>query len=524
MQRGAEIYGAKCALCHQFNGTGAPPVYPPLAGSDFLLADANRAIRILCEGLEGPITVNGKPYLNVMPAQVLDNQQVADVLTYVLNSWGNSAPALDASKVASVRKGTRFATYDLLAKASAYQPLPRPPEGWQVQEVAPLPEFCTRLATAGDGQPVYVLGQKGTIHVLDAASHALQPIVRAADYLGEKPRDLNALGLALSPDKRLYIVTDERIADGAEGVNFVQNEVTLWRTTATADGHPAKPEKWFRVRYPWGVGPYNHGVSALAFGPDGMLYVNSGSRTDGGEAGKDPRIFSGGETDVTACIWRLDPRAAEPKLEVFTRGTRNVWGLAFDGSGRLFSVSNGPDASPAEEMDLLVQGRHYGFPFQFSDWPVKPGSPYPHTPPPPPGLEFTLPVRNLGPAAGGSSAKPLATFDAHSSPGGLVWCGADWPAPLKNTFLITRFGNLLGAPAAPEDVGFDLLSARVAEQADGTWTAEMTTILSPLGRPLDIIRTGPGRALVLEYTRPTNFRDRLGWLPGRIIELSSTSR
>jgi hypothetical protein len=49
----------------------------------------------------------------------------------------------------------------------------------------------------------------------------------------------------------------------------------------------------------------------------------------------------------------------------------------------------------------------------------------------------------------------------------------------------------------------------------------VTTVLAPLGRPLDIVRTGPGRAFILEYTRPRNFREKLGWLPGRVIELSA---
>ena len=103
----------------------------------------------------------------------------------------------------------------------------------------------------------------------------------------------------------------------------------------------------------------------------------------------------------------------------------------------------------------------------------------------------------------------------------MIWCGHDWPESLRGSFLITRFGNLLGPPAAPEDVGFDLLSARLRPRAGGGWEARVTSVLAPLGRPLDIVRTGPGRAFILEYTRPINFRDKLGWLPGRVIELSA---
>ena len=84
-------------------------------------------------------------------------------------------------------------------------------------------------------------------------------------------------------------------------------------------------------------------------------------------------------------------------------------------------------------------------------------------------------------------------------------------------FLVPRFGNLL---AKPEDSGFDVLSVRPRVRADGSWEAEVHTVLAPLGRPLDVHAWPGGRVLILEYTRPTNFKDRLGWLPGRILELA----
>ena len=171
-------------------------------------------------------------------------------------------------------------------------------------------------------------------------------------------------------------------------------------------------------------------------------------------------------------------------------------------------------------MDCIAAGGHYGFPYQFANWPVRPAYPYKHTPPPPPGVEFTLPVRNLGPAAGGRADQPLYTFDAHSSPAGMIWCGTEYAEPLRESFVITRFGNLLGAPAAPDDVGFDVIGAKVERTSNGEWQARMTSLLAPLGRPIDVLGIGDGRVLILEYTRPTNFKGKLGWLPGRIIELA----
>jgi glucose/arabinose dehydrogenase/mono/diheme cytochrome c family protein len=514
MQRGEALYTAKCAMCHQLNGAGAPPVFPPLAQSDWLKANREGAIKALCEGLEGVISVNGVRYDGVMPAQVLDDTETADVLTYATNSWGNSASAFTADEIRRVRATTRFKSYDELVKATAFAPLPQPPDGFSVREVAQLPEFCTRLATRGDGQPVYVLSQKGSVFLLDASAGTLLPVIRAADYLSG---DVSAYGLHHAPDGRLYLVTNRR--DNTKSPP--ENEVVVWRTAPLTDTTPAPPGRWLTVRYPWGIGPFTHGVGHIATGPDGMLYINSGSRTDAGEAGSDARYYQGGETDLTACLWRVDPRAEKPSVEVFARGIRNAWGFAWDGEGHLFTASNGPDADAPEELDFIQPGRHYGFPYQFADWPAQAGSPYPHTPAVPDGLVVTKAIRNFGPAAGGSPEKPIATFDPHSSPGGMIWCGDDWPAPLRHCFLLTRSGNLL---PTPHDVGFDLLAVRLSRDDDGTWRASAHTILSPLGRPLDVIRTGPGRALILEYTRPTNFRERLGWLPGRVIELSTPTR
>ncbi|HVU34982.1 MAG TPA: copper-containing nitrite reductase [Opitutaceae bacterium] len=103
--RGKQVFDSVCFACHQMNGQGLPGVFPPLAGSDFLKADRSRAIRIPVKGLTGPVTVNGKTYNNVMPPQTqLDDAQIADVLTYVMNSWGNDVGTVSADEVKQARE------------------------------------------------------------------------------------------------------------------------------------------------------------------------------------------------------------------------------------------------------------------------------------------------------------------------------------------------------------------------------------------------------------------------------------
>jgi nitrite reductase (NO-forming) len=103
MERGKKVFLTSCFACHMANGEGLPAVFPPLAKSDYLKADRDRAIKVVLKGLGGPITVNGKPYNNMMPPQEFTDDQVADVLTYVMNSWGNEFGSVSPADVKRVR-------------------------------------------------------------------------------------------------------------------------------------------------------------------------------------------------------------------------------------------------------------------------------------------------------------------------------------------------------------------------------------------------------------------------------------
>ncbi len=103
IEEGGQLYAKSCFACHQGNGQGIPNAFPPLAQSDYLNADVDRAIRTILYGLTGEITVNGEVYNSAMPAQGLSDDQVASVLSYVYNNWGNSKAEVTPEMVAKVR-------------------------------------------------------------------------------------------------------------------------------------------------------------------------------------------------------------------------------------------------------------------------------------------------------------------------------------------------------------------------------------------------------------------------------------
>lgn len=113
--KGEAVYGQVCVACHQATGLGAPGQYPPLVGSEWVQGPASRLIRIPLHGLQGPITVKGQPWNGAMPAfggaPPLDNDEnLAAVLTFVRQAWGNKAPPVTPEQVKAVRAETASRT------------------------------------------------------------------------------------------------------------------------------------------------------------------------------------------------------------------------------------------------------------------------------------------------------------------------------------------------------------------------------------------------------------------------------
>lgn len=105
---GAEVY-ATCTACHMANGQGLPGAFPPLAGSEWVTGRAEIPIAIVLHGMQGEVTVKGAKYNSVMTpwGTTFNDQEIANVVTYIRSQWGNKAPAVTAADVAKVRAATK---------------------------------------------------------------------------------------------------------------------------------------------------------------------------------------------------------------------------------------------------------------------------------------------------------------------------------------------------------------------------------------------------------------------------------
>jgi hypothetical protein len=449
--------------------------------------------------------------------------------------------------------------------------LPRAPEGVRVREVTAFPsqeQEPVRVVAHPFSGHLYVLGAGGDVTLVDPASGTRRRVLAGADYIDQpKRQELNislpidrqwvnspitlratlCLGMKFDREGRLYVVANVQVP----GKVFV-NRVDLYRSKGVdADGVPSRPEMWTRFAYPYGVGGFNHGACHIAQGPDGKIYLGSGSRTDHGEAGDQPNIGRHGEGadpdvpdradlpagEFTAAILRFDPARGQQVPEVYSRGNRNPFGFDWDGRGRLIDAENGPMADHPEELNCIRQGKHYGFPkgpglrngdrglltgplhygfpFEFGNG-ERPD--YADAVKPPPGLKFERPIKNVGPG-GLLGDHPMYSLAPHSSPCGMVFYRkGSLPKRYENTFFLARFGNLVGY----NRIGFDVLNIRL-EENDGELIAHTERFLERLGRPIDVCVAG-GKLYVVEYCRQTETAgpgsEGYG-VGGRVLEVSA---
>ena len=121
---GSKMFSTTCAACHQLTGEGLEEKYPPLAGSEWVVGSDARLVRIILQGMMGPVDVAGQAFDGAMPAWggVLKDPEIAAVATYVRSAWGNKAAPITAATVAAIRNAT----------SSRKTP-------WTAPEIAPVP-------------------------------------------------------------------------------------------------------------------------------------------------------------------------------------------------------------------------------------------------------------------------------------------------------------------------------------------------------------------------------------------------
>jgi mono/diheme cytochrome c family protein len=108
IERGKKVYFEQCLSCHQADGLGVQNMNPPLVKTKFILGDKSQLIQIVLNGMTGETEINGDIYHNVMaPHKDLSDQQIADVLTYIRNNFGNKASSITPLLVKTVRAKTK---------------------------------------------------------------------------------------------------------------------------------------------------------------------------------------------------------------------------------------------------------------------------------------------------------------------------------------------------------------------------------------------------------------------------------
>ncbi|MEO6872106.1 MAG: cytochrome c [Chthoniobacterales bacterium] len=115
-EKGAKIFSANCATCHQANGLGIAGQYPPLVGTEVTNGGSRRHVMIVLKGLQGPVTVKGQRYGSAVMQpweKTLTDEKIADVITYERSAWGNKGSPVTAEGVAALRK-------ELAGRAESY--------------------------------------------------------------------------------------------------------------------------------------------------------------------------------------------------------------------------------------------------------------------------------------------------------------------------------------------------------------------------------------------------------------------
>ncbi|NND07923.1 MAG: c-type cytochrome [Saprospiraceae bacterium] len=419
---GESIYTITCQSCHQADGQGIYPMHPPLAGSEWVTGSKERLIKVLLEGLDREIMVKGQLYDEVMPDHdSLSNEQMSAVLTYVRESFGNSAGTVSIEAVDSVRRGL-----------SLHEPL-------ALSDVLPANDYEQRKVTGGVASRVGSAIEAGAIHLDEIQAPPGFEVSIFAEGL-QNPRSL-----ALGPKGTVFVGSRKNETDFVYAIRdddqdwkadtIIKIEKGLeWRPLGVAmrDGDLYVGEIHRVVRYqdienhlldppePEVIYEFprekKHGDKYIAFGPDDKLYVPVGAPCN--SCLEDNPIF--------ATITRMDPDGSN--FEIFAHGVRNSRGFDWHPQTQeLWFCDNGrdhlgDDLPPCEVNRAPSAGLHFGFPFchgsEISD----------------PEFGTQKPCTNFQPTA--------FNLVAHAAPVSLLfYTGTQFPEDYHGSILVSEHGS-----------------------------------------------------------------------------------
>lgn len=406
-----------------------------------------------------------------------------------------------------------------------------------IRAVTETPFAAVKLSYNPADQELYLITQEGNLVRVNIESGTTTTLQTENDH--NLP---DVQGLDISSDGHFYVVGNVRDDQASENTTFIKKGVRVgnsdWEWTTIAETAP----------YPLSNTDFDHIMNEVVLSPDEkFLYINSGSRTDHGEIqsvdGKFPRLR---EAALTAKILKIPADSTDLFLEndltylnendfIYAEGTRNSFGLNFDGEGRLFSADNAGERDDPGEFNWLQEGKHYGFPWriggndtpmQFDDYDPSEDMLLttdsrseifyndPDYPAPPEDLEFVEPILNYGPdgvnykdentgevfnAAEQDTA--ISSFTGHRSSLGLVF---DSDSVLMGDY--TGDGFLLAFTGGNDpffllqymdDAGEDLLHLELTE-ADDTFEMNSHIVASGFRNPIDAEIIG-NKIYVLEF-------------------------
>jgi|AntRauTorckE6833_2_1112554.scaffolds.fasta_scaffold16954_2 glucose/arabinose dehydrogenase len=393
----------------------------------------------------------------------------------------------------------------------------------RIRAITETPFAPVKIAHNQQDSMLYVLTQSDGIYQIDAESGSSTRVQSAGD-LGLE----DIQGLDIATDGTFYIVGNDKNEQNATNTVQIRRGVITdgnWEWTTVAEAAP----------YPLSNTDFDHIMNEIVVGPnDKFLYINSGSRTDHGEIqdvdGQYPDLR---ETPLTAKIIRVPADSTDLYLEndlqylkdngyIFAEGTRNSFGLAFDGNGKLFSADNAGERDDPGEFNWLQEGNHYGFPWRIggnntpmqfegydpSEDPLLSTDSRsaifyndPNYPAPPEGVSFVEPILNYGPDAvnykdaetgevfsASEQDTAISSFTGHRSSLGLIF---DTDSVLTDSykgdgFVLAFTGGNDGSFLLQhmDDAGEDLLHLELTKDGD-TYTMQSTIIAHSFLNPID---------------------------------------